>query len=75
MFLNILHYILINCPFSLIIIIFFVEMTNSSTIIVRHLPPQLTSEQKEEFLRYFGAKYVKILTSKTTKKCTAYARY
>ncbi|VVC45123.1 RNA recognition motif domain [Cinara cedri] len=47
----------------------------SSTIIVRHLPPQLSSEQKEEFLRFFGAKYVKILTSKTTEKCTAYARF
>lgn len=47
----------------------------SSTIIVRHFPPQISSEQKEEFLRYFGAKYIKILSSKINKKCIVYARY
>lgn len=47
----------------------------SATIIVRHLPPQISCEYLEEFLRYFGALYIKILTSKTNKRCVAYARY
>lgn len=46
----------------------------SATIIVRHLPPQISREHKEEFLKYFGAKYVKILTSEKNGRCTAYAR-
>lgn len=46
----------------------------SSTIIVRHFPPQISFEQKEEFLKYFGAKYIKILSSKTNKRCIMYAR-
>lgn len=50
-------------------------MTTSATIIVRHLPSQLSVEEKEEFLKYFGAKYVKILTSKANRRCIAYARY
>lgn len=49
-------------------------MTTSATVIVRHLPPQLSIEEKEEFLKYFGAKYVKILTSKANRRCIAYAR-
>ncbi|XP_027838776.2 RNA-binding region-containing protein 3-like [Aphis gossypii] len=47
----------------------------SATIIVRHFPPQISSEDKEEFLKYFGAKYVKILTSKTNRRSIAYARF
>lgn len=50
-------------------------MTTSATVIVRYLPPQLSIEEKEEFLKYFGAKYVKILTSKANRRCIAYARY
>ncbi|XP_025193071.1 RNA-binding protein 40-like [Melanaphis sacchari] len=47
----------------------------SATLIVRHFPPQISSEDKEDFLRYFGAKYVKILTSKTNRRSIAYARF
>lgn len=54
---------------------FYLEIMSSATIIVRHLPPQLSCEQKEEFLRYFGAKHIKILTSKKNNRCIAYARY
>lgn len=39
------------------------------------MPPQISCEEKEEFLKYFGAKYVKILTSKASNRCIAYARY
>lgn len=53
----------------------FVEIMNSATITVRHFPPQISCEQKEEFLKYFGAQYVKILTSKSNRTCVAYARY
>lgn len=54
---------------------FYLEIMSSATIIVRHLPPQLSCEQKEEFLKYFGAKHIKILTSKKNNRCIAYARY
>lgn len=47
---------------------------DSATVKVRNLPPQISCEDKEEFLKYFGAKYVKILTSKTNRSI-AYARY
>jgi len=52
----------------------YAKIMASATIIVRHFPPQISSEEKEEFLKYFGAKYVKILTSKTNRRCIAYAR-
>jgi len=52
-----------------------IEMASTSaTIIVRHLPPQIPKTKKEEFLKYFGAQYIKILTSKTDGRCIAYAR-
>lgn len=49
--------------------------STSATIIVRHLPPQISKTKKEEFLKYFGAQYIKILTSKTDGRCIAYARF
>lgn len=64
--------ILFQDPLSLSL--FVDTMSSSATIKVRNLPPQISCADKEEFLKYFGAKYVKILTSKTNRSI-AYARY
>ncbi|XP_050431588.1 RNA-binding region-containing protein 3-like isoform X2 [Adelges cooleyi] len=50
-------------------------MKSSCTIIVRHMPPEITDEHKVDFLQHFGAQHVKLLTSKAHKRCIAYARF
>lgn len=49
-------------------------MVNSQTLVIKHLPNELDDKEKEEFLRYFGAKEVKCLSSKHNKYNIAFAR-
>lgn len=49
-------------------------MKPTSTLLVRHLPPDLTSDEKEELLKHFGAVQVKILSSKIKKSNILFAR-
>ncbi|KDR17564.1 RNA-binding protein 40-like isoform X2 [Zootermopsis nevadensis] len=50
-------------------------MKPTSTLLVRHLPPDLTSDEKEELLKHFGAVQVKILSSKIKKSNILFARF
>lgn len=34
------------------------------TLLVRHLPAELTAEEKEDLLKYFGAQSVRVLSDK-----------
>lgn len=41
-----------------------VHTKRSKTLIVRHLPAELSREEKEELLAYFGASSVRVLSDK-----------
>lgn len=41
-----------------------VHTRRSKTLIVRHLPAELSREEKEELLAYFGASSVRVLSDK-----------
>ncbi|XP_067583173.1 RNA-binding region-containing protein 3 isoform X3 [Pseudorca crassidens] len=45
------------------------------TLLVRHLPAELTAEEKEDLLKYFGAQSVRILSDKGRLKHTAFATF
>ncbi|KAK2500605.1 hypothetical protein MC885_012078, partial [Smutsia gigantea] len=45
------------------------------TLLERHLPAELTAEEKEDLLRYFGAQSVRILSDKGRLKHTAFATF
>ncbi|XP_028823510.1 RNA-binding region-containing protein 3 isoform X1 [Denticeps clupeoides] len=45
------------------------------TLIVRHLPAELTRDEKEDFLKYFGATCVRIMSDKGALKHTAFASF
>ncbi|KAG7336415.1 hypothetical protein KOW79_001108 [Hemibagrus wyckioides] len=47
----------------------------SKTLIVRHLPAELSREEKEELLAYFGASSVRVLSDKGPLKHTAFATF
>ncbi|KAK3571549.1 hypothetical protein QTP86_013179 [Hemibagrus guttatus] len=47
----------------------------SKTLIVRHLPADLSREEKEELLAYFGATSVRVLSDKGPLKHTAFATF
>lgn len=36
----------------------------SKTLLVRHLPSELSREEKEDLLKYFGASSVRVLSTK-----------
>ncbi|XP_076459994.1 RNA-binding region-containing protein 3-like [Babylonia areolata] len=46
-----------------------------STLLVRHLPSSLTKEEKEDFLRHFGAVHVRVMGNKGPLKHTAFAEF
>ncbi|XP_059839643.1 RNA-binding region-containing protein 3 [Hypanus sabinus] len=48
---------------------------SSQTILVRHLPSELTSSEKVDLLKYFGAESVRVLPDKGRLKHTAYATF
>ncbi|KAI5282716.1 RNA-binding region-containing protein 3 isoform X4 [Manis pentadactyla] len=45
------------------------------TLLVRHLPAELTAEEKEDLLKYFGAQSVRVLSDKGRLKHTAFATF
>ncbi|KAB5587228.1 hypothetical protein PHYPO_G00010710 [Pangasianodon hypophthalmus] len=47
----------------------------SKTLIVRHLPADLSREEKEDLLVYFGASSVRVLSDKGPLKHTAFATF
>ncbi|XP_078416753.1 RNA-binding region-containing protein 3 [Cetorhinus maximus] len=48
---------------------------SSKTILVRHLPSELTRNEKVELLKYFGALFVRVLSDKGRLKHTAFATF
>ncbi|XP_016284538.1 RNA-binding region-containing protein 3 isoform X3 [Monodelphis domestica] len=45
------------------------------TLLVRHLPAELTAEEKEHLLKHFGAQAVRVLSDKGRLKHTAFATF
>ncbi|XP_075414945.1 RNA-binding region-containing protein 3 [Tenrec ecaudatus] len=45
------------------------------TLLVRHLPAELSAEEKEDLLKYFGAQSVRVLSDKGRLKHTAFATF
>lgn len=50
-------------------------MCSKTTLIIRHLPPDLSSKEKEELFRYFGAVGIKSLSSKVKKYNVVFVRF
>lgn len=50
-------------------------MILKDTLLVRHLPSELTNEEKASFLKHFGAVKVKILGPETKRNNLVYARF
>ncbi|XP_051866838.1 RNA-binding region-containing protein 3 [Pristis pectinata] len=48
---------------------------SSQTILVRHLPSELTCSEKVDLLKYFGAQSVRVLSDKGRLKHTAFATF
>uniref|UniRef100_A0A3B5A0G5 RNA-binding region-containing protein 3 n=1 Tax=Stegastes partitus TaxID=144197 RepID=A0A3B5A0G5_9TELE len=52
------------------------DQTNGSkTLLVRHLPAELTQEEKEDLLKYFGAESVRVLSNRGRLKHAAFATF
>ncbi|XP_078264199.1 RNA-binding region-containing protein 3 [Rhinoraja longicauda] len=51
------------------------RVSGSKTILVRHLPSELTCSEKVELLKYFGAKSVRALADRGRLKHTAFATF
>ncbi|XP_014674429.1 PREDICTED: RNA-binding protein 40-like [Priapulus caudatus] len=49
--------------------------TTSRVVIIRHLPADLSTEEKEDFLKHFGAKCVKCMGTTGRMKHTAFATF
>lgn len=52
-----------------------VQTKKGMTLIIRHLPGDLTREEKEDLLKYFGAVSVRVFSDKGVLKHTAFATY
>ncbi|XP_067107858.1 RNA-binding region-containing protein 3 isoform X1 [Osmerus mordax] len=52
-----------------------VNTKKSKTLIIRHLPDDLTREEKVDILKYFGAVSVRVLSDKGLLKHTAFATF
>ncbi|KAL4616837.1 RNA-binding protein 40 [Arapaima gigas] len=52
-----------------------VEAKHSKTLIIRHLPAELTRDEKEDLLKYFGAVSVRVSPEKGFLKHTAFATF
>ncbi|XP_013788763.1 RNA-binding protein 40-like [Limulus polyphemus] len=48
---------------------------DSSTLVVRHLPSELSIKEKEEMLKYFGASHVRVMSETGRMKHTAFATF
>uniref|UniRef100_A0A1A8SBI5 RNA-binding region-containing protein 3 n=1 Tax=Nothobranchius rachovii TaxID=451742 RepID=A0A1A8SBI5_9TELE len=49
--------------------------TNSRTLLVRHLPAELTNDEKEDLLKYFGAESVRVFSNWGRLKHAAFATF
>ncbi|KAG7487526.1 hypothetical protein MATL_G00024440 [Megalops atlanticus] len=52
-----------------------VKTKRSKTLIIRHLPAELTRDEKEDLLKYFGAVSVRVFSDKGVLKHTAFASF
>nr|XP_019942825.1 PREDICTED: RNA-binding protein 40 [Paralichthys olivaceus] len=49
--------------------------TVSKTLLIRHLPSELSQEDKEDLLKYFGAESVRVFSNRGRLKHTAFATF
>ncbi|KAJ8376087.1 hypothetical protein SKAU_G00066670 [Synaphobranchus kaupii] len=52
-----------------------VQTKRSKTLIIRHLPAELTRDEKEDLLKYFGAASARVFSDKGLLKHTAFASF
>ncbi|XP_047424679.1 RNA-binding region-containing protein 3 isoform X3 [Mugil cephalus] len=52
-----------------------VQINSSKTLLVRHLPAELSQEEKEDLLKYFGAESVRVLSNRGRLKHAAFATF
>ncbi|XP_056306518.1 RNA-binding region-containing protein 3 [Danio aesculapii] len=52
-----------------------VQTKKSKTLIIRHLPRELSRDEKEDLLKYFGASSVRVLSEKGPLKHMAFATF
>ncbi|XP_022076402.1 RNA-binding region-containing protein 3 [Acanthochromis polyacanthus] len=51
------------------------QTNGSKTLLVRHLPAELTQDEKEDLLKYFGAQSVRVLSNRGRLKHAAFATF
>uniref|UniRef100_H3DNQ1 RNA-binding region-containing protein 3 n=1 Tax=Tetraodon nigroviridis TaxID=99883 RepID=H3DNQ1_TETNG len=51
------------------------QSNGSKTLLIRHLPAELTEGEKEELLKYFGAESVRLFSNTGRMKHTAFAQF
>ncbi|KAG7216744.1 hypothetical protein INR49_021127 [Caranx melampygus] len=52
-----------------------VRATGSKTLLIRHLPAELSHDEKEDLLKYFGAESVRVFSNTGRMKHTAFATF
>lgn len=65
-----------SCDFVILVVCDLKEenMILQDTLLIRHLPSELTNEEKGSFLKHFGAVNVKILGPETKRNNLVFAR-
>ncbi|XP_023135009.1 RNA-binding region-containing protein 3 isoform X1 [Amphiprion ocellaris] len=51
------------------------QTNGSKTLLIRHLPAELTQDEKEDLLKYFGAQSVRVLSNRGRLKHAAFATF
>ncbi|XP_039983469.1 RNA-binding region-containing protein 3 isoform X2 [Xiphias gladius] len=52
-----------------------VQTNSSKTLLIRHLPAELSKDEKEDLLKYFGAEAVRVFSNTGRLKHTAFATF
>lgn len=52
-----------------------VQTKKSKTLMIRHLPKELSRDEKEDLLKYFGASSVRVLSEKGPLVCYKIYKY
>ncbi|XP_073344428.1 RNA-binding region-containing protein 3 isoform X2 [Pagrus major] len=52
-----------------------VQTTSSKTLLIRHLPAELSQDEKEDLLKYFGAETVRVFSNRGRLKHAAFATF
>ncbi|KAM3593376.1 uncharacterized protein V6R79_011675 [Siganus canaliculatus] len=52
-----------------------IQTTSSKTLLIRHLPAELSAVEKEDLLKYFGAESVRIFSNRGLMKHAAFATF